>query len=89
MPGCYSGRTCLFCWLRRDRSVFSARVMAGEPIFALRFGQRFEGLIYRVCGLHAEDDIDWRRYATAVLACNALSVFAVYARYNACSWCCL
>lgn len=53
--------------------------MAGEPIFALRFGQRFEGLIYRVCGIHAEDDMDWRRYATAVLACNALSVFAVYA----------
>ena len=59
--------------------LYLAHVMEGERIFALRFGQRFEGLVYRVCGIHAEDDMDWRHYALAVLAFNALGVFAVYA----------
>ena len=63
----------------RPLGLYLARVMAGERIFALRFGQRFEGLVYRVCGIHGEDDMDWRHYALAVLAFNALGVFAVYA----------
>ena len=63
----------------RPLGLYLARVMAGEPILAVRLGRGFESLIYRVCGIRAEDDMGWRQYTLAVLAFNALGVFAVYA----------
>ena len=63
----------------RPLGLYLAHVMTGEPNFAVRCGRGFETLIYRVCGIRAEDDMDWRHYALAVLMFNALGVFAVYA----------
>jgi K+-transporting ATPase ATPase A chain len=34
--------------------------------------------IYRVCGIRADEDMGWKRYALAVLAFNVLGLLAVY-----------
>jgi len=57
---------------------YLARVMEGEPLAGLRFARPFERLLYRVCGVRAEDEMDWRQYALALLAFNLPGVLAVY-----------
>jgi K+-transporting ATPase ATPase A chain len=63
----------------RPLGIYLARVMEGESLFAVRLGQPCERLIYRACAVRVEDEMDWRRYALALLIFNALGVLAVYA----------
>ncbi|MBC7995257.1 MAG: potassium-transporting ATPase subunit KdpA [Rhizobacter sp.] len=54
---------------------YIAHVMEGR----LRFANRVEGGLYRLCGIQAEAEMGWLRYALALLLFNALGVLAVYA----------
>jgi K+-transporting ATPase ATPase A chain len=57
---------------------YIADVMEGRPNFALRSGKRFEGLIYRLCGIEPGEEMAWDRYAIALLVFNVLGALLVY-----------
>jgi K+-transporting ATPase ATPase A chain len=58
---------------------FIARVLAGERTLLSPALQPVEGLIYRLCGTHPDDEMEWRRYAVAVLLFSAIGLLVVYA----------
>jgi K+-transporting ATPase ATPase A chain len=58
---------------------FMARVYEGERTLLDPLLRPVEKLIYRASGVHAEDEMDWRTYGTAMLVFNAFGVLVVYA----------
>ncbi len=58
---------------------YIADVMEGRPNFALRLGARFEGMLYRLCGVDAGEEMSWGRYALALVLFNVLGAVFVYA----------
>ncbi|MBF0127038.1 MAG: potassium-transporting ATPase subunit KdpA, partial [Magnetococcales bacterium] len=54
--------------------IYGSRLPAGGRPFA-----SLERGIYRLCGIHPEEEMSWPRYAGAVLAFNLLGLLAVYA----------
>lgn len=58
---------------------YIAAVFADTPNRITRFGGGAERLIYRLCGIRADEDMGWKRYALAVLLFNLLGVLVVYA----------
>jgi K+-transporting ATPase ATPase A chain len=56
-----------------------ARIYAGQRTFLSAVLGPIERLLYRTCGVRADDDMGWKRYALAVLAFNLLGALAVYA----------
>jgi K+-transporting ATPase ATPase A chain len=58
---------------------FMARVFRGERTLLTPLLGPVERLLYRVCAVDPDDDMDWKRYALAVLVFNLLGALAVYA----------
>jgi K+-transporting ATPase ATPase A chain len=58
---------------------FMARALTGERNFLSPLLAPVERLIYKACGTHPDDQMDWRRYAVAVLLFSALGFLAAYA----------
>ncbi len=58
---------------------YMARLYEGRPVFGDRLARPVERLLYRVCGVRPEEEMDWKGYALAVMAVNALGMLAVYA----------
>jgi K+-transporting ATPase ATPase A chain len=58
--------------------LYIANVMEGRPIWPLRVGARFEGLIYKLCGVDPTAQMGWKKYAIALIVFNALGALAVY-----------
>jgi len=52
----------------RPVGVYLARVLEGERTWLDRFLRPLERLIYRLSGVHANKEMNWREYAFAVLA---------------------
>jgi potassium-transporting ATPase potassium-binding subunit len=59
--------------------IYMARVYRDELPGFVRWLRPVERGIYRLCGVKAEDDMPWTRYAVAALAFNLLGFLAVYA----------
>jgi potassium-transporting ATPase potassium-binding subunit len=59
--------------------LYMANVMEGRPIWPLRVGARFEGLIYKLCGIDPAAQMGWKKYTVALIVFNALGALAVYA----------
>ena len=59
--------------------LYITQVMEGRPIWPLRIGARFEGLIYRLCGVDPAAEMGWKKYAIALIVFNGLGALAVYA----------
>jgi potassium-transporting ATPase potassium-binding subunit len=57
---------------------YMARVYAGERTFVSRVVGPIERLIYRLLGLNAEDEMDWRAYAMALVIFSLVSLLALY-----------
>jgi potassium-transporting ATPase potassium-binding subunit len=57
---------------------YIADVMEGRPNFALRWGGRVEGLLYRLCGVDSREEMSWKQYAIALLLFNVLGAVIVY-----------
>ena len=57
---------------------YLADVMEGHGL-APRLGGRIEALIYRVCGIRANEEMAWPAYAFAILLFNALGALGVFA----------
>jgi K+-transporting ATPase ATPase A chain len=58
---------------------FMARVYTGQPRGLDRVLGPLERLIYRLCGVRAEEEMGWKTYAVAMLLFNFLGFLAVYA----------
>ena len=56
-----------------------ARVLAGERSFLSPALAPVERLLYRLSGVDPADEMEWRRYAVAVLVFSAIGLMAVYA----------
>jgi K+-transporting ATPase ATPase A chain len=58
---------------------FMARVYMGQPSVLDRVLSPLERLIYRFCGVRAEEEMGWKTYAIAMLLFNLFGFLAVYA----------
>ena len=66
--------------LVKPLGAYMARVYEGKlPIGVGRLLGPLERLVYRLCGVRADEEMHWRSYAVALLAFNAAGVLAVYA----------
>jgi K+-transporting ATPase ATPase A chain len=58
---------------------YMARVYEGQPIGLDRILGPIERLIYKVCGVRAGEEMNWKTYAVAMLLFNAAGLFVLYA----------
>ncbi len=58
---------------------FMARVYQGKPCGLDRLLGPVERLIYRVAGIRADDEMNWKRYSFAVMLFSAIGLLFVYA----------
>jgi potassium-transporting ATPase potassium-binding subunit len=65
--------------LARPLGGFMARVYEGEPHLLSRLLGPVERLCYRWMGVRVEEEMDWKRYATAVLLFSFVGFLFVYA----------
>jgi len=64
--------------LVKPLGIYIADVMAGHSVLALRIGSPIESVIYRLCGIRKDGEMNWFSYALAILLFNGLGVLAVY-----------
>ena len=64
--------------LAKPLGAFMARVYQGEHTFLDRVLGPVERLIYRAAGVRAEDDMDWKIYAVAMMLFNVAGLLVVY-----------
>ena len=57
---------------------YMAAVFADTPSRVTRLGAPLERCLYRLCGIRAGEEMDWKRYALAMLLFNVLGALAVY-----------
>ncbi|HJR10388.1 MAG TPA: potassium-transporting ATPase subunit KdpA [Rhodanobacteraceae bacterium] len=65
---------------------YMARVFADAPSRITRFGAPVERGLYRLCGIRAGEEMDWKRYALSMLLFNVLGVLAVYLLQRVQQW---
>jgi len=65
--------------LAKPLGEFMARVYSGESTFVGRLFGPLERAVYRLCGVRTSEEMDWKRYARAMLVFNLLGFVAVYA----------
>jgi K+-transporting ATPase ATPase A chain len=66
--------------------VYIARVFDGPEPWLARVLGPLERAIYRICGVSQQLQMDWKRYAAAMLAFQALGFAAVYALQRLQGW---
>jgi K+-transporting ATPase ATPase A chain len=57
---------------------YMARVYQGQPCFVDRLLGPIENGLYRLCGLRAGEEMDWKRYGIAMLLFNTAGLVVVY-----------
>ena len=65
--------------LAKPLGSFMAKVYQGERTFLDRVFGPVERFIYRVSGVKADEDMNWKTYAIAAMGFNILGLLAVYA----------
>ncbi len=65
--------------LAKPLGLFMARVYQGEHTFLDPILKPAERFLYRLAGVKAEEEMDWKVYAIAMLLFNAVGLLAVYA----------
>jgi potassium-transporting ATPase potassium-binding subunit len=65
--------------LVKPLGTYMARVYEGKSIGLDRVLGPLERLIYRLCGIRPEQEMDWKQYVVAKLLFNAFGLLAVYA----------
>ena len=57
---------------------YMAQIFEGKPAGLNRLFGPAERLIYRVCGIREEEEMDWQRYAAAMLLFSLIGLIALY-----------
>lgn len=57
---------------------YMARVYEDKPCGLNRFFRPLEKLTYRLCGIRVEQEMDWKKYLTSLLAFNFFGLLFVY-----------
>ncbi|SFM94173.1 K+-transporting ATPase ATPase A chain [Formivibrio citricus] len=57
---------------------YLSRVLQGEAWGPVRLLAPAERLIYRICGIRADEEMNWKNYAIALILFNTLGAVAVY-----------
>jgi K+-transporting ATPase ATPase A chain len=57
---------------------YMARVFEGKPAGLNRLLRPIERLIYRMCGVREDDEMDWQQYAVAMLLFSGVGLIALY-----------
>jgi K+-transporting ATPase ATPase A chain len=65
--------------LAKPLGSFMAKVYQGERTFLDPVLKPVENLLYRLSGVKAEEEMDWKAYAIAMMLFNVLGLLAVYA----------
>ena len=65
--------------LARPLGIYMAAVYEGRPTFLSPVFKPVESLIYRLCGVRAEEEMGWKAYAVAFMVFNLLGALVVYA----------
>ena len=63
----------------RPVGIYLARVLEGERTWLDPVLRPIERLIYKLCGVNASEEMNWREYAFAVLGFSAVSMLVTYA----------
>jgi K+-transporting ATPase ATPase A chain len=63
----------------RPVGIYLARVMEGEGTWLDPVLRPIERLIYKLSGVHADQEMNWREYAFAILGFSAVSMLLTYA----------
>ncbi len=63
----------------RPVGIYLARVLEGERTWLDPVLRPIERLIYKLCGVHADKEMNWREYAFAVLGFSAVTMLLTYA----------
>jgi K+-transporting ATPase ATPase A chain len=66
--------------------LYIANVMQGEPIWAVRWGARAEARLYRLAGVDAGSEMDWKQYALSLLVFNVFGAVLLYFLQRAQAW---
>jgi K+-transporting ATPase ATPase A chain len=64
--------------LMRPLGLYMARVLEGEHTFLDPVVRPIERLIYRVCGIRSDEEMNWREYAVALLLFSFVSLLLTY-----------
>ena len=65
---------------------YMALAFSETPNRVTRFGGGVERLLYRIAGVHADEQMGWRRYAIAMLTFNLVGMLAVYVLQRTQQW---
>src|SRR5262249_433965 len=65
--------------LAKPLGLFMARVYEGKIPAIVRWLSPIERIIYRICGIREEEEMNWKVYAGTFLLFNMLSLVVVYA----------
>jgi K+-transporting ATPase ATPase A chain len=64
--------------LMRPLGLYIARVVEGEKTFLDPLLRPIERLFYRVCGIHADQEMSWQQYSAAMLIVSFVSLLLTY-----------
>lgn len=64
--------------LVKPLGLYIAAVMEGRPVLALRLGRPIEAVIYRLCGIRQDEEMDWRQYALAILLFSLIGLLVIF-----------
>jgi len=70
----------------RPVGIYLARVLEGERTWLDRLLRPVEKLIYKLSGVNADQEMNWREYAFAVLGFSAVSMVLTYVLERAQGW---
>ncbi len=64
--------------LMRPLGLYIARVLEGEKTFLDPVLRPIERLLYRACGIHADQEMSWQQYTVAMLIFSFVSLLLTY-----------
>jgi potassium-transporting ATPase potassium-binding subunit len=70
---------CVLTLLVKPLGLYMARVFEGKPHTLIYILQPIEKIIYRICGINSDDQMNWKSYLSTMLIFNLLGVLSVYA----------
>jgi K+-transporting ATPase ATPase A chain len=72
--------------LVKPLGTWMALVFSDTPNRVTRIGAPIERVIYRVCGIQADEDMSWQRYALVMFAFNVIGLLFVYVLQRVQQW---